>query len=150
MPALSGDGRFVAFLSLSTNLTTPALGTASAEIYVRDLTGTAITLESVTWDGLVVTGGQMTMPSLSRDGRYLAFESSLQLDSRSDRDVNTLDVYLRDRDAGTTVLVSHSDTPTAFPPLDSRSASVSADGQSVAFHSNDPLMVAGDANGTVG
>ena len=51
VPALSGDGRFVAFLSLSTNLTTPALGTASAEIYVRDLTGTAITLESVTWDG---------------------------------------------------------------------------------------------------
>jgi Tol biopolymer transport system component len=150
LPALSGDGRFVAFLSLSTNLTTPALGTATPEIYVRDLTGTAVTLESVTWDGQVVTGGQMSMPSLSRDGRYLAFESSLQLDSRSDRDVNTFDVYLRDRDAGTTVLVSRSDTPTAFPPLDSRSPSVSADGQTVAFQSNDPFMVEGDANGTVG
>ena len=150
VPALSGDGRFVAFVSLSTNLTTPALGTASPEIYVRDLTGTAVSLESVTWDGLVLTGPQMSMPSLSRDGRYLAFESSAQLDSRSDRDVNTLDVYLRDREAGTTVLVSHSDTATAFPALDSRSPSVSADGQSVAFQSNDPFMVDGDSNGTAG
>jgi Tol biopolymer transport system component len=149
-PALTADGRWVAFASLSTNLTTPALGTASQQIYLRDLAGTTISLESVTWDGQVLLGGQMSMPSLSSDGLYLAFESSLQLDSRSDRDANTLDVYLRDRVEGTTVMVSHSESPTFFPVLDSSSPSVSADGQFVAFQSNDLFMVPGDANGTVG
>jgi hypothetical protein len=152
-PALSGDGRYVAFTSMSKNLTSPALGTFSSQIYVRDLTEHTTSLESVTWDGQVLLGGQNSMPALSDNGRYLAFESTRQLDNRpdGDRDVNTWDVYLRDRGDGTTAptteLVSRSDTPTSFPTLDSRSPSISADGDFVAFHSVDPALVANDDNG---
>jgi len=150
-PALSGDGRFVAFTSFATNLTEDLLPTGS-RIYVRDLAaGGAITLESKTWDGRIINGGVSTTPALSSNGRYLAFESTIQLDDRVDHDTATYDVYLRDRGDGvsapTTELVSRSDAPTTFPTLDSRSPSISADGNFVAFHSIDPLLVPGDTNG---
>jgi hypothetical protein len=129
------------------------LVTASSQIYVRDLSAHTTSLESVTWDGAVLLGGQNSTPTLSRNGRYLAFESTLQLDNRSDHDVNTWDVYLRDRGDGTTAAttahVSHSDTPTFFPTLDSRSPSIAADGNFLAFQSNDFGLVPGDGNGTV-
>lgn len=152
LPALSGDGRFVAFTSSSRNLTDDSPTTASTQIYVRDLAaGGTISLESKTWDNHVDTSGLMSMPALSGDGRYLAFESTVQLDNRDvrgDHDVSTWDVYLRDRTLQTTEVVSHSDTPTYFPQLHSQSPSISANGRFVAFHSIDMGLVTGDANGT--
>ncbi len=147
-PALSADGRWVAFTSFATNLTEDVFRTPSSQIYVRDLEQRGISLESVTWDGLAVSGAVSSVPTLSGNGRFLAFESMAQLDSRSDLDVDTWDVYLRDRTMRTTVHVSHSTTPTFFPRLHSQSASVSADGKFVAFHSSDLGLVAGDTNAT--
>lgn len=153
-PALSGDGRFVAFTSFATNLTDDLLPTGGSRIFVRELATGAITLESKTWDGRIVNGGVSTTPALSSDGRYLAFESTIRLDDRIDGDTDTatFDIYLRDRGDGTsaptTELVSRSNTPTTNPTLDSRSPSISADGNFVAFHSSDPLLVPGDAIGT--
>jgi hypothetical protein len=87
--ALSGDGRYVAFISRATNLATnSAAGGATSsgftELYVRDLcTGTAAgmgctprtDLISVGADGAVADGPSMH-PSLSGDGRFVAFESA--------------------------------------------------------------------------
>ncbi|HUG04981.1 MAG TPA: PKD domain-containing protein, partial [Candidatus Limnocylindria bacterium] len=79
------------------------------------------------------------------DGRYLAFVSDAALDPR-DLDNGTSDVYLRDRAAGTTVLVSLS--PNTVAGAISGSPSISGDGRWVAFSSLDEQIVAGDLNAT--
>ena len=70
-------------------------------------------------------------PSISADGRYVAF-SSLASDLVADDPNQATDVFLRDRGTGTTVLVSHApqglaaDGPSYHP-------SISADGQRIAY-----------------
>lgn len=88
--AMSGDGRFVAFISRATNLATNAppsgVGGASGftELYVRDLcTGPNASSNCAPHTDLISVGadgaasdGPSLRPSLSSDGRYVAFESS--------------------------------------------------------------------------
>lgn len=81
--ALSGDGRYVAFISRATNLVSSrAASSGFTELYARDLctnAGAGCTphtdLVSVGLDG-VAANGPATRPSLSGDGRFVAFESS--------------------------------------------------------------------------
>jgi len=149
-PSLSGDGRYVAFTSTARNLKDSPT-TASSQIYVRDLVAKTTSLESVTWDNLVVTNGGSSTPALSNNGTYLAFESTAQLDNRSGPDDRgdhdtTVDVYVRQRGSlGTTELVSYT---TMAVGLDSRSPSVS-DGGFVAFQSLDLFLVPGDSVGSL-
>jgi hypothetical protein len=88
--ALSGDGRFVAFISRATNLTANGAGSGGGNasgftgLYIRDLcTGPDAyancvphtDLISVSADAAPVDGPSLR-PSLSYDGRFVAFESS--------------------------------------------------------------------------
>lgn len=81
--ALSGDGRYVAFISRATNLVSSSTAsTGFTELYERDLCTNAgagcaphTDLVSVGSDG-AVANGPATRPSLSADGRFVAFESS--------------------------------------------------------------------------
>ncbi len=142
-PALSGNGRVVAFLSLAANFS--LLSTShTTQLFVRDLDAGSTTLESVTTAGAPMLAWPASSPALSFDGRYVVFESRAQLESR-DRDAGTWDVFLRDRALHTTVLASLS--PNAFAGADSRAPSISADGRWVGFHSLDNMLVSGDANG---
>ncbi|HKY51696.1 MAG TPA: PKD domain-containing protein [Candidatus Limnocylindria bacterium] len=148
-PSLSGNGHVVAFRSEATNFSPLAVSHVS-QIFVRDLELGTTTLESLTTAGTVVAGKASLAPSISFDGRAVAFETTAQLDPR-DRDGllggNTgWDVYLRDRAAGATVFASF--TTNTFSGTDSRGPSISADGRWVGFHSMDDKLVAGDANGT--
>lgn len=137
-PAISGNGRVVAFSSAATNLVPPSNTT---QIFVRDLVAGTTTLESA---GAVPVGRPSTVPSLSFDGRYLAFVSEAALDAR-DLDNGTPDVFLRDRVAGTTVLASVS--PTTLGGAFSLGPSISADGRWVGFHSLDDKIVVPDVGG---
>ncbi len=88
--SMSGDGRFVAFISRATNLATngalAAGGGASGftELYVRDLcTGPSAPANCAPHTDLISVGadaapadGPSSRPSLSYDGRFVAFESS--------------------------------------------------------------------------
>ncbi len=88
--AMSADGRFVAFISRATNLTATgasapvSVASGFTELYVRDLcTGPNAysncaphtDLVSVGADGAAADGPSLR-PSLSADGRFVAFESS--------------------------------------------------------------------------
>ena len=81
--ALSGDGRYVAFISRATNLVAGrAVGSGFTELYMRDLctnAGSSCTphseLISVGADDSAADGPS-SRPSVSADGRYVAFESS--------------------------------------------------------------------------
>jgi hypothetical protein len=81
----------------------------------------------------LVTAGTSGYPSLTPDGRYVAFDTELAL---SPDDTNALeDVYVKDLQSGQTTLVSRADG-TGFVSQDGSSyqASISADGRYVAFN----------------
>jgi hypothetical protein len=137
-PAISADGRYVAFSSPATNLH-PADSDTLIDIFVRDLVANTTTLVSRA-DG--VNGAKsngassdMTGPAISADGRYVAFPSmGTNLDAADTDTFN--DVYVRDVIANTTTLVSRA-TGAAGVKSNSGSAgaSVSGDGRHVAFGS---------------
>jgi subtilisin len=100
-PALSADGRVLAFTSLADDL---VAGDANdvADIFVRD--GTATSRISIATNG-GDANGPSSHPSLSADGRYVAFQSDATNLVVGDTN-NTTDVFVRDRVAGTTTVVS--------------------------------------------
>jgi Tol biopolymer transport system component len=71
--SISGDGRYVAFHSLASDLV-PGDGNGLGDVFVRDLQANTTTRASVD-----STGGDAdhvsSFPSLSDDGRYVAFQS---------------------------------------------------------------------------
>ncbi|MGH3659314.1 MAG: TolB family protein, partial [Micromonosporaceae bacterium] len=101
---------------------------------------------SVSSSGAATVGGFLTtQPSVSADGRYVAFTSSAT--NLVANDLNTvLDVFVRDRSAGTTERVSVS-TNGFEGNNNSSQPSISADGRFVAFSSTATNLVSGDTNG---
>src|SRR5213594_948955 len=141
-PALSGNGRLVAFVSQAANFSLVS-SSHTGQLFVRDLETATTTLESVTTLGAPTLSRPASAPVLSFDGRYLAFESQAQLEPR-DRDIGTWDVFLRDRALHTTTLASLSANSVAG--ADSRAPSISADGRWIGFQSLDDALVGGDVN----
>lgn len=126
-PSISSDGRFVTF--------------AYGQVYVRDLRTGITTLESQSTAGIPGNwnsgtdwwGIRMVAPSLSADGRYVAFYSEASNLVPDDTNGH-IDVFVRDRLARITTRVSVS--PTAVQGNDdSQVPVISADGRYVAFQS---------------
>jgi Tol biopolymer transport system component len=138
-PAISGDGRFVAFTSTASldgagsSTTAGARAGLRAQVYVRDRTLGTTTLASVGTNG-ALANGPSDHPSISRDGRYLAFVSEATTLVRRDRNRST-DVFVRDLRNGSTTLVSRSAAGGTGNGA-SASPAISADGRFVAFQSN--------------
>ena len=126
-PAVSDDGRFVAF-EASTELSPGAY--VDGQIYVRDLVAGATELVSSSSTG--VPGDDWSWgASISADGRYVAFAS--EADNLDPLDLNSgYDVFVRDRVTKTTRIVS---VETGGGPLSGASdyPSISDDGSRVAF-----------------
>ena len=89
--------------------------------------------------------GSATAASISADGRYVVFSSTASNLVAND-DNGARDVFLRDRQLGTTTLESSAvdGSPGAG---DSTGAAISADGSVVTFSSEAGDLVAGDENG---
>jgi Tol biopolymer transport system component len=73
-PALSADGRYVAFISSGTNLVTNAIS-GDYHAYVRDTQSGTTVLADAGLDGTGAGVGAMIYPALSADGQSLAFET---------------------------------------------------------------------------
>lgn len=133
-PKLSATGRFVVFSSNASNLS-PDDPDAAPDVYVRDLATGATILASRSETG-GPSDGDSFIPSISADGRFVAFGSSATNLSPADRDSVT-DVYVRDIVANSTILVSRAGGP-GGPKGNgfSDDPAVSADGRSVVFVSN--------------
>ena len=92
-------------------------------------------------------------PSISADGRYVAFHANssnlVPGDTNGWRDlmlqVRGYDVFVHDRQTGTTERVSVA-TDGSQGDLDSRDPTISADGRCVAFRSDASNLVPGDTN----
>lgn len=147
-PVISADGSLVAFESAARNLTPKDLlgrGTdtnSARDIFVYDLVKDETTRVSVASDG-AQGAGESLRPSISADGRFVAFQSEVVFDAS---DTNkSRDVYMHDRESGATTRVSLSDSE-AQGDGGSFSPSMSADGRYVAFWSNAANLVDGDDN----
>jgi len=135
-PSISADGRYVAFSSGSTNLV-PG-GTFATNVFVHDCESGQTEQISIASDGTQPhSGGASLDPSISADGRFVAFFSQAY-DLVPDYRYRTFDVYVRDRQNGQTtrVSVASDGTPTLYPFSISDHPSISADGRHVAFSSN--------------
>jgi Tol biopolymer transport system component len=134
-PSLSADGRYLTFASRATNLS-PDDADANRDVYVRDLeTGTTILVSRATGATGVKANGESFNPTISGDGRYVAFASDANNLSPSDTDTN-IDVYVRDLVTGTTSLVSRaSGAAGADSNGPSTRPSISSDGRYIAFAS---------------
>jgi Tol biopolymer transport system component len=142
--AVSDDGRYIVFLSDSTDLVpgvfdAPApVGSAASNVYVRDRVAHTTTLVSIRADGKAA--GNSRLPSISGDGRYVAFVSSGG--GIIPNDTASTDVYVRDLVAGTTALASH--TAAGAPAGgESTDPTISRNGRYVTF-----LSEAADLPGT--
>jgi hypothetical protein len=93
MPVLSADGRYLAFISRAPNLITNRTS-GSYQVFLRDLTTSNIVLVSAT---LANTGGNdhSTLPSLSSNGLWIAFESEAS-DLVADDTNGLSDIFVRD------------------------------------------------------
>jgi Ca2+-binding RTX toxin-like protein len=146
-PSISADGRFVAFNSVASNIV-PGDANNSFDIFVRDTltnTTTGVSVDSAGNPGNIMSGS----PSISADGRFVAFTSNASNlvpgDTNRERDLVGRHIFVRDTLTNTTTLVSV-DSAGNQANSDSSSPSISADGQFVAFNSNASNLVPGDTN----
>lgn len=141
-PAISADGRHVAFVSSANNLTADDAKAVQTDIFVRDLDTSVTELISRASGATGAAGTDYSFePAISADGRFVAFSSRAQLDPEDfDESSFPQDVFVRDRAAAITVLVSRASGPTGKPSnVESSSPAISADGTHVAFASDAKL-----------
>ena len=145
-PSLSGNGRYVAFDSVASNLVSDDTNNTS-DVFVHDRQSGQTTRVSVASDG---TQGNdfslVTSPSISANGRYVAFISfATNLVSGDTNGAG--DIFVHDRQSGQTSRISvasdgtEGDGNSEFPWL-------SANGRYVAFHSLATNLVSDDTNFT--
>jgi len=146
-PSISADGRFVAFYSDASNLV-PADTNNSPDVLVRDLSTNTTTRVSVDSAGNLGNGDSY-LPSISADGRFVAFYSDASNLAPGDTN-NSPDIFMRDLLTNTTTRLSV-DSAGNQGNADTRgfaSPSISADGRFVAFSSSASNLVPGDTNNT--
>ncbi|MFE0520179.1 TolB family protein [Streptomyces sp. NPDC058954] len=131
-PALSADGRYVAFVSAADDLV-PGDTDGVADVFVHDLrTGRTER----------VAEGPASHPALSGDGRHVVFATSAALARGDDNDAD--DIYVLDRRTHRTERVSFGH-PTSWGA--NSMPTISADGRVVAYVTSAPDVAPGDDNG---
>lgn len=157
--SISRDGRFVAFGSDADNLVANDRN-GVADVFVRDLSVNRTTLVSIGTTG--AQGDSISkLPSISSDGRFVAFTSAAT--TLYPQDTNeTTDVFVRDRDVGGDgeldesgdVATERVSIGTANDEANAASArfaapSISGDGEIIAFDSAASNLVPSDTNAVV-
>ena len=161
-PALSADGRFVVFESDATNLAGDFNGLT--DVFVRDrdpdLNGVYDQGNGLTWrlssSDYMDADGPSRAPSISADGRFVAFESQATNLVAAGQSPGLWQVFLADRDLDQDGLMDKPGRADLWRVSldcigagsgDCEQAALGADGSQAAFSSTDAGIVAGDGNG---
>ena len=142
-PSLSADGSCVAFESNARLVDGDPYGTH--DIYVHDRVAHQTILVSLSSTGVQGDSSSYN-PSISSDGRYVAFESYAQNLVVDDEQDYKQDIFLHDRQTGQTILVTV-DSNGNQADWGGSTPSISYNGRYIAFSSSSTNLVAGDSNG---
>lgn len=141
-PAISGNGRYVAFVSLASNLV-PGDTNKTADVFVRDVQKGTMRRVSVASSGAQANQGSYSV-SISANGRYVAFTSSAT-NLAAGTAANSVGVFVRDLQTGTTRRVAVWGTQDQVHMGD-LTTSMSGTGRYVAFVSYAANLVKGATN----
>jgi Tol biopolymer transport system component len=144
-PSISAEGRYVAFWSDSSNLVSGDTNGIS-DVFVHDRQTGQTSRVSVASNG-TQGNDSSSYPSLSVDGRYVAFNSFATNLVIGDTNGKS-DLFVHDRQTGQTSRVSVASNGTQGNGETAALSSISADGRYVAFVSQASNLVSGDTNGT--
>lgn len=139
---MSQDGRFILFDSDASNLVADDTNGVK-DVFLRDLKRDTTDRISIGWDGSEADG-ETFAGSISYDGRFIAFAGHAT--NIVDDDTNQQsDVFLFDRQKGTTERVSLRSDGSQVPPYAGHSgidaSSISRDGRFILFRSNTTSLV---------
>lgn len=146
LPDISGNGRYVAFISEASNLVSGDTN-GGADVFVHDLHTGQTSLASITSEGsqgLYVSVGDA--PAISNDGRFVAFSSNTPYVSDDNNGIT--DVFVRDRLLEETSRISISTAGTEANGHSSE-PDISVDGRYVSFYSDASNLVSGDVGGKI-
>ena len=146
-PALSADGRFVAFASQAGDLVAGQTGSALlGNVFLHDLAlGTTVLVSRSSADPLAAADGSSLQPRISGDGSFVAFVSMGTNLVPGQSDTALLpDIFLFDRAAGTNRMISRP-AGAAVESSDRKSSNplISTDGNHVAYTSGAADLMAG-------
>ena len=139
-PALSADGRFLAFTSTASNV---SVDDYTSRVYLKDLGSGALTLVSSTAKGVPSTASSSDA-TVSADGRYVGFQGGPDLLANNPE--FGVFLYVKDMHAGLLQMASANATGQAANAL-SHGLQLSADGRFAVFVSSASNLVEGDTNG---
>lgn len=141
--SISADGRYVAFMTNDENVVSND-DNGLWDVFVHDRQTGQTRLISVASNG-TQSNGHSEEPSISADGRYVAFESSARnLDSLSELS-QRLDIYVHDRWTGETRRISVTESGTLGNGFAQQPA-ISGNGRYVAYSSTSSNLVPNDTN----
>ena len=154
---ISGDGRFVTFTSDAMDLTTRTDTSQTPNVYLYNRTTGTVSLVSASLSSPTTAGGSSGGPAISDDGRYVAFFSLAtnlvqeQIIQPSNIFEFPTNVFLFDRIAGTTVLVSRSaGGGTSGNHPSGITLTMSGDGRYIAYNSSATDLVPGGITNDLG
>ncbi len=132
-PAISADGRSVAFESYATNLTPDSNNVR--DVFVWNFNTNTVT--AVSENRGTEANSECFEPTISADGNLIAFSSSADNLAPGVTGTSTVNVYLRDMQSGSVTLISKNEK-------DGKGGggsrpSISEDGSRIAFHNYFPL-----------
>ena len=132
-PSISENGQFIAFLSYASNLVSGDTNNAP-DVFLANVDALGAPPERISVDSNEVPISGYSFPlsnrALSSDGRFVVFNANAPIDGAT----SIGDIFLRDRSAGTTTLVSRLINGTPFNSS-SDGASISADARFIVFRS---------------
>ena len=129
--SISADNRFVAFVSIGNNLVANDTN-GYQDVLVRDLQGGTNILVSVNAAGTATASGFSGSPVISGDGRHVVFVSNAG-DLVANDTNRTDDIFVRDLQIRTTMLISVSTNGNTSGNGASSAPMISTDGRFVAF-----------------
>jgi Tol biopolymer transport system component len=143
-PSISGNGRYVVFNSTASNLVSGDTN-GHIDVFIRDLQTNTTERASVATGGAQADGGFGSFDAdVSDDGNLVVFSSNEP--NLGGPDSGVRHIYVRDRDANTTTLLTRATNSLPSVAGVSQDPSISADGNWVMFHSDSADLVAGDTN----
>lgn len=146
LPRITPDGRWVAFSSQASELVTNDINNNTEDAFLHDLQTSVTRLVSLN-SAETQSNGASNQVDVSDDGRFVVFTSASNNLVSPDSNGVTANVFVRDRRTGQTQKVDRSSTGTQDGTFSAQAASISGDGQFVAFDSQQTVLVTGDTNG---